>query len=262
MNQQVLHGGTFNWISVISNGGPVGLAVMLLLIILSLVTWGVIIERWRVLSRLNVQSQAFLKSFWEAKSLSELHLQSKDLEYSPAREIFRSGYNEMVRVIQAREKKGATSVAPLPFETVKRSLNKSRFIEESQLAKNMSFLAISASACPFIGLFGTVVGIIRAFHDIGANGSSSLAAVAPGISEALIATALGLSAAIPAVIFYNVLVSKAREQMLTIDGFASDFLNILERHFNIGRGGDVMSGASTGQSLSPTSANTGSFISE
>ena len=226
---------SFSWLSALTHGGPVGIGVMLLLVVLSLVTWGVIIERWFALSKLHTKSEQFLKNFWEAKSLSELHLRSKDLEYSPAREIFRTGYNEMVRVIQTRDKKGIQHSA-VPFDTVKRSLGKARGMEEGNLAKNMSFLAVSASACPFIGLFGTVVGIIRAFHDIAASGSSSLAAVAPGISEALIATALGLFAAIPAVVFYNFLSSRARRHLMLLDGFGADFLNILERHFNVGKG--------------------------
>lgn len=226
---------SFSWLAAITHGGPVGISVMLLLVILSLVTWGVIVERWLALSKLHSKSELFLKNFWEAKSLSELHLRSKDLEYSPAREIFRTGYNEMVRVIQSRDKKGGQS-SPVPFDTVKRSLAKARNAEEGHLAKNMSFLAVSASACPFIGLFGTVVGIIRAFQDIAASGSSSLAAVAPGISEALIATALGLFAAIPAVVFYNLLSSRARRHLMLLDGFGADFLNILERHFNVGKG--------------------------
>lgn len=237
MSDQVVSGGSINWFAVITSGGPVGISVMLLLIILSLATWGVIFERWRALGKLHARSESFLKNFWEAKSLSELHARSKDIDYSPAREIFRSGYNEMVRVIQARDKKG-TNAGALPFETVKRSLGKARQAEEGQLSRNMSFLAVSASACPFIGLFGTVVGIIRAFHDIGASGSSSLAAVAPGISEALLATALGLAAAIPAVIFFNVFSSRARRHLLLLDGFSADFLNILERHFNISRSSD------------------------
>ena len=225
---------SLDWLSILTHGGPVGLTVMLILIILSILTWAVIFERWRA-----------------AKSLSELHMRSKDLEYSPAREIFRTGYNEMVRVIQAKEKR-SNQLSVVPFDTVRRSLNKSRLLEESALAKNMSFLAVSASASPFIGLFGTVVGIIRAFHDIGASGSSSLAAVAPGISEALVATALGLFAAIPAVIFFNFLSSRARRHLILLDGFSSDFLNILERHFNIGKG-DVLGSGST--SIHGSSAN-------
>lgn len=222
-----------NWFSVLGNASPVGVVVMILLIGVSIVTWGIVLERWLLLSKLHNKSEAFLQYFWEAKSLSELHNKSKELDYSPAREIFRNGYNEMVRVIQTRDKRGVSG--PVAFDTIRRSLSKSRAMEEGYLARNMSFLAISASACPFIGLFGTVIGIIEAFHDIGASGSTSLAAVAPGISEALVATALGLAAAIPAVIAYNVFSSIARRHLLLLDGFSSDFLNLLERHFNIGR---------------------------
>ena len=141
----------------------------------------------------------------------------------------------MVRVLQVREKRGLSSNAPLSIDTVRRALAKARQLEEIQLSRNMTFLAVYASACPFIGLFGTVVGIIRAFHDIGLSGSSSLAAVAPGISDALIATALGLAAAIPAVVAFNFFNGRARQQVLVLEGFSTDFLNILERHFNIGR---------------------------
>lgn len=223
-------------VSMITSAGPFGIALLILLTLLSFATWAFIIERWRTLRSLHAKSEAFLKTFWEAKSLSELSNRVKDMDYSPAREVFRNGYNEMVRVMQAREKRGPGSQhSPVPFDTVKRTLSKARFVEESTLAKNMNYLAISASACPFIGLFGTVIGIIRAFQDIGASGSSSLAAVAPGISEALIATALGLAAAIPAVIFYNYFVARAKHHLVLLDGFATDFLNILERHFNVAK---------------------------
>jgi biopolymer transport protein TolQ len=233
MEGSVVASTSVDWISVIGHASPVGIAVMVLLIGLSVVTWGIILERWFAINSLMAKSENFLSHFWEAKSLSELHLKSKEMEYSPAREIFRHGYNEMVRVIQAREKRGA--VGPILFDTVRRALGKSRAMEEGFLSRNMSFLAISASACPFVGLFGTVIGIIEAFHDIGASGSSSLSAVAPGISEALVATALGLAAAIPAVVAYNVFTSRGRRHLLLLDGFSSDFLNLLERHFNIGR---------------------------
>lgn len=220
--------------TTISEAGPFGIILLLFLTFLSFATWALIIERWRSLNSLYQKSEEFLKTFWEAKSLSELNQKIKDLDYSPAREIFRNGYNEMVRVVQARDKKGGAALA-MPFDTVKRALTKARFIEESMLAKNMNYLAISASACPFIGLFGTVIGVIRAFQDIGSSGSASLAAVAPGISEALVATALGLAAAIPAVIFYNYFVSQAKSHLVLLDGFSSDFLNILERHFNVAK---------------------------
>ncbi len=226
---------TFNWFSVFTSGGPVGILILLLLVALSIATWALIFERWKALRQLQAMSDDFMQEFWESKSLSDLNAKLKDLEYSPAREVFRSGYNEMVRVLQVREKRGLSSNAPLSIDTVRRALAKARQLEEIQLSRNMTFLAVSASACPFIGLFGTVVGIIRAFHDIGLSGSSSLAAVAPGISEALIATALGLAAAIPAVVAFNFFNGRARQQVLVLEGFSTDFLNILERHFNIGR---------------------------
>ncbi len=226
---------TINWLSVLTSGGPVGISILGLLVLLSVATWAVIFERWRALRHLQMMSDDFMQEFWDSKSLSDLNSKLKDLDYSPAREVFRSGYNEMVRVLQVREKRGLSSNLPLSTDTVRRALGKARQLEEVQLSRNMTFLAVSASACPFIGLFGTVVGIIRAFHDIGQTGSSSLAAVAPGISEALIATALGLAAAIPAVIAFNFFNGKARQQLLILEGFSTDFLNILERHFNLGR---------------------------
>lgn len=212
------------------HGGPVELIVFLVLIVFSIAVLAVIIERWLEHSFLQKKSDLFLKSFWESKSLAELHSRSKEFDYSPAREVFRSGYNEMVRVIQASRNSGET----VPFDTVKRSLGRAQGQEEVLLSRRLSFLAISASACPFIGLFGTVVGIIRAFHDIGLSGSTSLAAVAPGISAALVATALGLVAAIPASIFYNVFQNLARKHLAMLDAFSADFLNILERHFVVG----------------------------
>lgn len=226
---------TSNWLSIFTNGGPVGVSILLLLILLSVATWAFIFERWKALRRFEIMSDEFMQEFWNSKSLSDLNSKLKDLEYSPAREVFRSGYNEMVRVLQVREKRGLSSHSPLSIDTVRRALGKARQLEEVQLSRNLTFLAVSASAAPFIGLFGTVVGIIRAFHDIGQTGSSSLAAVAPGISEALIATALGLAAAIPAVIAYNFFSAHARKQVLILEGFSTDFLNILERHFNLGR---------------------------
>ncbi|KAB8030916.1 MotA/TolQ/ExbB proton channel family protein [Fluviispira multicolorata] len=220
-----------DWFSIILHGGPIGIAIMVLLAIMSIWAWIVIISKMRVLKEMHGLSEKFLTNFWEAKSLSELNLRVKDMEYSPAREVFRSGFNEMIRVLQTREKRGSTS--SVIFDTVKRTLSRQKMIEEANLGNNLSILAVCASAGPFIGLFGTVVGIIRAFHDIGSNGASSLAAVAPGISEALIATALGLFVAIPAVIFYNILISKIKKHLVLLDGFSSDFINILERHYTI-----------------------------
>ena len=247
MADKLTAGSSLDVWALFTGGGPAGMAIMLLLLVLSVLTWAVIVERWRALGFLQKKSEDFLKLFWDSKSLSELHLKSKEIEYSPARDLFRAGYNEMVRVVQVRDKKGLPPHAAVPFDTVKRSLAKARQIEEHELAKRMTLLAISATACPFIGLLGTVVGIIRAFHDIGQAGSTTLAAVAPGVSEALVATAMGLAAAIPATIFYNALAARGRGHLLLLDGFSADFLNILERHFNIGKGEHMSSQTAHGQ---------------
>jgi biopolymer transport protein TolQ len=222
-----------NWFSIFTHGGPIGISVSLLLAFLSIWVWVSILSKSRVLTNMFRRSEKFLEDFWKAKSLSELNSHVKEMPYSPAREVFRCGFNEMVRVLQTREKNHADG--PVHFDTVKRSLMRQKMVEESLLSSKMSILAVCASAAPFIGLFGTVVGIIRAFQDIGASGASSLAAVAPGVSEALIATALGLFVAIPAVIFYNVLSSRIRKHLVLLDGFSADFQNILERHYSVGQ---------------------------
>jgi biopolymer transport protein TolQ len=219
-----------NWAEALLHGGPIEIGVFLILIIFSVLVLAVIVERWREQRALAQRSEEFIKIFWDAASMADLHTKSKDMPYSPAREVFRSGYNEMIRVVQA----AGDSRGSLPFTTVRRALQRAQGQEEVTLSRNLPLLAISASACPFIGLFGTVVGIIRAFHDIGAAGSASLASVAPGISAALVATALGLVSAIPASIFFNVFQNAARRHLATLEAFASDYLNILERHFVVG----------------------------
>jgi biopolymer transport protein TolQ len=231
MEEVIVKQAEFNIFATLFHGGPVGIFVMLLLVFLSFWVWAVILSKMRTLGALQKQSEKFLGNFWDAKSLSELNIRAKDMDYSPTREIFRSGFNEMVRVLQAREKKQVSGF--VMFDTVKRSLSRQKMLEETALSKGMAVLAVCASAGPFIGLFGTVVGVIRAFQDIGASGATSLASVAPGISEALVATALGLFVAVPAVVFYNIFMNKIRSHLVILDGFSADFLNILERHYNI-----------------------------
>ncbi len=220
----------FKLFSLLSHTSVFGFSIITLLLFLSILVWAVIISKWFYLIRLYNLSENFLIQFWESKSLSELNIKVKDIVYSPAREVFRSGFNEMIRVLQSREKKNSNS--PIFFETVKRSLSRQKVLEESLLTNRMSVLSICASSGPFIGLLGTVIGIIQAFHDIGVSGASSLATVAPGVSESLIATALGLFVAIPSVVFYNYLNVKIRKHLILLDGFSADFINILERHYS------------------------------
>ncbi len=226
-----------SWTSSLTQGGPWGMAILGALVLLSLWTWAVVLERAASLRRLRGKSSLFLDAFWEAQSLSELHMRAKDMEFSPARDVFRAGYNEMLKVIQARDKALAPR-ADMPFATVERALTRSLGLQEEVLQTRMGFLASCASAGPFVGLLGTVIGVIRAFGDIGRSGATSLAAVAPGISEALVATALGLACAIPAAVFYNVFQGSVRKEVGKLEGFSSDFLNLLQRHFTYPQSGD------------------------
>lgn len=212
-------------------GGPIVFAVLLILMILSILTWGVVLFKFLQLRKMKTVNDAFVKSFWESKSLNELNGKLNDFPYSPARELFRAGYAELVRGSQLKDQSPHLQIAiSASLDNLNRSLSKARGQEKRRLETFLSLMAISASACPFIGLFGTVWGIMNSFEGIARTGSASLAAVAPGISEALTATALGLAAAIPAVVGYNVCASMIRYMSGSLEYFSSDFMNIVERY--------------------------------
>lgn len=212
-------------------GGFVVFMVLLLLIVMSVLTWAVLITKYMYLNRIDVACQEFIKTFWDSRSLNELNGKLADYQYSPVREVFRGGYAELIKANQLREQASSSGLAfNAAIENLTRALQKSKNQERHKLEKYLPVLTISASAAPFIGLFGTVWGIMGAFEGIARTGSASLAAVAPGISEALIATAFGLAAAIPAVIGYNIAANKIRLVLTTVDGFSADFLNIVERY--------------------------------
>lgn len=212
-------------------GGIVVFTVLLILISLSILTWAVGITKLLHLAKVNKTGQVFIKSFWDSRSLNDLNGRLTEYPYSPVREVFRSGYAELVRGSQLREA-GQISLVGVnaAIDNLTRSLNKAKMFEKRRLEKFLAVLSISASTSPFIGLFGTVWGIMGAFEGIARTGSASLAAVAPGISEALIATAFGLAAAIPAVVGYNMAANRIRGLVAQIDGFSADFLNIVERY--------------------------------
>lgn len=212
-------------------GGFIVFMVLLILIVMSILTWAVLITKFMYLKRTEVACQDFIKTFWDSRSLNELNGKLADYQYSPVREVFRGGYAELIKANQLRDQASNSSLAfNAAIENLSRSLQKSKNQERHKLEKYLSVLTISASAAPFIGLFGTVWGIMGAFEGIARSGSASLAAVAPGISEALIATAFGLAAAIPAVVGYNIAANRIRSVLTTVDGFSSDFLNIVERY--------------------------------
>jgi biopolymer transport protein TolQ len=213
------------------HAGFVVFMTLLLLIGSSIGGWAIIITKWKEFRKITLCNDAFIKSFWESRSLNDLNSRLQEYQYSPAREVFRSGYAELARSNQMREQTASTEIAiGAAMDNLNRTLQKSKILERKRLERNLNWLAIIASVAPFVGLFGTVWGIMNSFEGIARSGSASLAAVAPGIAEALISTAFGLAAAIPAVVGYNLFNGKLRFQMMSIDGFCTDFLNIVERY--------------------------------
>ncbi len=231
-------GGEFrgNLLQMVVDAGPMVQFVLLALLIFSIVSWAIILMKYRVVSRTEKENNQFLDAYMNSSKLSDVLPESKRYPNSTIAEVFRAGYLELGKI--SRTSKGAPGdlldapgIEMRGLDNVERALHRACGTETSKLESLLGFLATTGSACPFIGLFGTVWGIMNAFRGIGARGSATLAVVAPGISEALIATAFGLAAAIPAVVFYNYYLNRIRSISLEMDNFASEFLNIVERHY-------------------------------
>lgn len=210
------------------------LLVLILLVAFSVSCWAVILYKWYVLYQAQNQSLDFLDLFWGSKRLDNIYKEAEDLTRSPIAQVFRAGYIELNKVQRSAAGQGADqtmSHALGGMENVHRAMRRAANTEMTQLEKYVPFLATTASAAPFVGLFGTVWGIMKSFIGIKASGSAGLDVVAPGIAEALIATAVGLAAAIPAVIAYNYFQTKIRYIDSEMNNFENDFLNIVKRHF-------------------------------
>jgi biopolymer transport protein TolQ len=209
--------------------------VLLLLLILSVVSWTVIAFKWRELRRAEQDSEAFLEVYHEG-SLDAAYEAARDLQHSPLSSIFLDAYGEINRMARFRGKSMVESLEAGHLDALSRQIAWTGSREALALERGLSFLATTGSAAPFIGLFGTVLGIINAFEKIGQAGSASLAVVAPGIAEALIATAVGLFAAIPATIFYNHFVGELRRLVAAIDLFKTEYEGDLRRIANTKQG--------------------------
>ena len=216
--------------------GPVPKLVLLILILFSVASWGIILYKLWALNRAERQSSAFLDVFRRSSKFSEVHAVCKNLAESPLVGIFQAGYAELNT--QLRQTPAASPGGPATRPTLRslpaldRALLRAAGVEVNKLESRVAFLATTASITPYIGLFGTVWGIMAAFQGIGQTGSTNLAVVAPGIADALIATAAGLFAAIPAVYFYNHLASRVKILASEMDDFSMEFLNISERNFS------------------------------
>lgn len=199
--------------------------VLLALTGASVMCWAIILVKGRTLRQAQRSEASFLQVFWASKSLEEIFSKSDQFPHAPSAQVFKSGFKELQKLSSTdRTPGGAMEVG-----NVQRALHRTHASVIAGLEKRLGWLATTASAAPFVGLFGTVWGIMTSFQMIGATGAASLAVVAPGISEALIATAVGLAAAIPAVIAYNHFVQKIRRVAVDLDGFCQDFLNIVQR---------------------------------
>lgn len=210
-----------------------GLAVQLLLlflIVMSVLSWGIIYGKHRQLEKATESDHKFEDRFWRSKSLEDVYDLVEDYPDSPLTRVFRSGYNELMKILELRSEDGDSSPGG-SIDNLERALQKATDIEIARYEHRLGILATTGSTAPFIGLLGTVIGIMNSFGDIYRAGSASLATVAPGISEALFATAVGLFAAIPAVMFYNYFIAKVRRAEVRMGNFSSDFLNMARRNF-------------------------------
>lgn len=211
--------------------GQSGLLVQLVLLLLastSVLCWAIIWLKSKLLRTATAENERFLDLFWKGKTLEEIYHKTEAVPEAPLSRVYRAGYKELARLSPPEAPPGS-SPGLEEVDSVARALSRSSQQELMELEKHLSWLATTASAAPFVGLFGTVWGIMNSFHQIGATGSANLAVVAPGISEALIATAVGLAAAIPAVIAYNYFVNRLKKIAIDLDSFSKDLLNIVQR---------------------------------
>lgn len=204
--------------------------VLVILLFFSIFSWAVILFKRNSLKQAARQSKKFLIVFRKSKNLLEVNEAAKKFKLSPLASLFRAGYKELAYHTKSNPKQ---SIAPSTMESINRALIKASNKEVTRMEKMMNFLATTGSVTPFIGLFGTVWGIMNAFRELSIEDMNTLQAVAPGIAEALIATALGLFAAIPAVIAYNHYLHKIKEVITEMEDFSIEFLNITERLYGI-----------------------------
>jgi len=225
-------------IQMIGNAGLMVQFVLLLLLFFSITSWAIILMKYLYFRKAFQESTQFIDFFWKSRDLSDAFAKAKQLNNSPIARTFRIGYVELKNFSMTSASTSSASSDEASdslgaqlgsIGNVQRALRRAMDVEVNRMTQLVPFLATTGSSTPFIGLFGTVWGIMNSFHGIGLRGSASLAVVAPGISEALVATAAGLAAAIPAVIAFNFFTQKIRTMNTELQSFSSDLLNIIER---------------------------------
>ena len=218
------------WGSILS-AGWVEQLVMLVLVGFSIVSWAIISYKFRMLRKAYQESEEFLDTFWASKRLDDIYQKSEEYKASPVSQVYRAGFVELAKLKQKEKSSASDDIQMGAIESVERSMRRAASKELTNLESLVAFLGTTGATTPFIGLLGTVIGIMSAFQKIGIDKSAGLETVAPGIGGALVATAFGLFAAIPAVIAYNYFLTSITVLDAEMDHFSADFLNIIKRHF-------------------------------
>ena len=217
--------------SVFSNlksSGPIVLGVLLLLVFLSITCWALAISKMIYLEKINRKNSLFIKKFWQKNSLKKAYTELSKEEYCPAKEVFRESYQSFQNNAHlSKEGLHLEALMHVSISGLSRSIQNAKRNQRKKLERYLPLLAITASTAPFIGLFGTVWGIMNSFQSIAVSRNTSLAIVAPGIAEALFATALGLLAAIPAVIAYNKFGNDSKKYSQKLENFSKRFISII-----------------------------------
>jgi biopolymer transport protein TolQ len=221
---------------IIAEVGPLEKVVLVILFVLSVVSWAIILHKALQFRLITGENARFLKLYRESRRFSLVGSGAKRLRQSPLARVYLGAYQELTAaggtppdMMDGGPEPTEESISPERLESIQRAMRRVQASEIERMERYLAFLATTASAGPFVGLFGTVVGIMNSFKAIGAQGSASLAVVAPGISGALVATAFGLGAAIPAVIGYNYFVGRVRRVVTEMDNFALELANLIER---------------------------------
>ena len=214
--------------ALIGQASTVVKGVMVLLLLMSIACWYIIGYKFLFIRRSHRESEMFVESFWRSRDIEQIYKHAQALRRSPVSAMFLAGYTELAKLTSDDQRQRPRDN---DLSNVRRALHKAQTAETTKLETMVPFLATTGSAAPFIGLFGTVWGIMNSFVEIGAQKSASIATVAPGIAEALIATAIGLVAAIPAVMAFNYFQRRIRVQVSAMETFEQDYLNIIRRHF-------------------------------
>jgi len=224
--------GAMNYVQILRDASLLELLVLGLLMCVSVASWAIIALKHTQLSRARAQSLAFLDTFWKGTRLDAIYQTAQGLEGSPLSKVFCAGYEELSKLAQTKEgAEGAMSERLGGIENVERALTRASTSQILDLESRVSFLGTVGAASPFVGLFGTVIGILNAFNAIAEQGNATLATVAAPVGNALFATAAGLFAAIPSVVAYNSFVSRIKVFDTEMSNFSADFLNIVKRHF-------------------------------